>query len=180
MLRLTISGTCPHPTRAGRHEVYVYGSRLVCRACGAKESADVEKTLKDWSEVQVGDVVGKGGGYFTLAQPVKVLRRTPKYLYLEDGERIHVEHGASGLTRNYEPWSDQEQAERAARIRHRDLLGRLGMLRVVSPTWDGTNLLTIDDVSRDDSLLADIEAAVAEFAAKRAAIIARAVAGRTS
>ncbi len=123
-INLAISGRCPHPTRNGTHEVYVRGGLLFCRACGARGTVAMQ--VSDWSAVQPGDKVAKGGGYYEMAEAVLVVRRTAKYLHLENGDRIHVDQ----VNRDYKPWSDAEQAEVALRKRQRDLKWRAGAIEV--------------------------------------------------
>lgn len=82
--------------------------------------------VSDWSAVQPGDKVAKGGGYYEMAEAVLVVRRTAKYLHLENGDRIHVDQ----VNRDYKPWSDAEQAEVALRKRQRDLKWRAGAIEV--------------------------------------------------
>lgn len=42
--KLPITAPCPHPERKGRHEAYVDGDYIVCRACGARSMWIERKT----------------------------------------------------------------------------------------------------------------------------------------
>lgn len=55
-----------------------------------------------------------------------VVKRTPKYLHLDNGDRLHVEtsSGRSEKWNHYEPWSDEREAARAEEVRQDELRSR--------------------------------------------------------
>ena len=127
----------------------------------------------DWSKIQVGDTLSKRSGFRTPGTKVTVVRRTPKYLHLSDGAKLHVE----GICRDYEPWSDEREAKRARERDNHAAYCRFQRF-VNSPLTAGATHLTVDDAVRDPTMLDELESMLTRQQVERAEFVNRIAAGR--
>lgn len=136
----------------------------------------------DFSKHQAGDTIAEVHGAATPSTPVKVVKRTPKYLFLENGDKLHVEWGRSDKGHRYEPWSDEREAERAQHKRYRVLESRWREARCsINPLHaSGAESVQLTDVLRDEATFAEMEALIAQFHKDCRVLVAKIVAGRPS
>lgn len=136
----------------------------------------------DLSNVQVGDIFCRTpwGDHLAPGDRVMVAKRTPKRIYLSDGACLLIGGSNSAGNFTYTPWSEEHEAEKAERRRHRAVKERFGRVSaIMTPTNAGPDLIVgLDDVLRDEAGLATLEALKAEFEAKRLEVCKAIVAGR--
>ncbi len=135
----------------------------------------------DLSAVKSGDILARVHGSATPSDPVKVERRTPKFLIMEGGEKVRVDCGRSVTScYRYEPWSDEREAERAARAHYVQIRRRFESLmgRPNYVTYNGSEHACVDDVLRNEEVFAEFEALLKRQEIERLEILARLMAGR--
>lgn len=143
------------------------------------------REVYDFSAVQIGDTVAEVRGWRIPSVPVKVVKRTPKFIVLENGDRVRIENGRTeGWShRRYEPWSNEREAERATKQREQtatERLHRLPTLRSVLKSSDLKCEVTTDDILREPALIDELEEMLARHDRERHELLARIFAGRPS
>lgn len=138
----------------------------------------------DFSSCQVGDTVAEVNGWRTPSTPVKVIKRTPKFLTLENGDRVRIENGRTeGWShRRYEPWSDEREAERAAKQREQAACERLykfPRLCNVLASSDLNREVNESDILREPALTDELEVMLTRHASERHALLDRIFASRS-
>lgn len=137
----------------------------------------MKHSVTDWSKVQVGDVLSKNSGFRSPGSPVRVVRRTPKHIHLDDGVKLHI----GGLCRDYEPWSDEREAKRARERDSHNALCRFQQidLPIYSPLSAGrAGRLSAEDAIRDPAMIDELEALLKRQNAERVELILRVIAAR--
>lgn len=131
------------------------------------------KTELVLTNVQVGDKLALVHGHDRASDSVLVVRRTPKYLWLDNGDKIHVDSERSEKWNRYEPWSNEREAERANAKRRREIGWRFGRLM----PWQ-MHGFKLDDAVRNEDAFIEYEALLVRQEREREEVAAKIAAGR--